>query len=197
MLLLNILPVLLALLLFFFLTRKIGFSCSLVGIVLIFFAVVDRVKVSMRQEPLLPTDLTLAKEVIAILKTFPRLSAGADWGHADCIRGTSGMQLSEIEGYCTAASAADSGACACAPAALGPNHLWYANQTLYDSYPTVDNPYFQVNQYNTRGMIYSFLHQFNIMQVKAPEGYTAADIRTLEDTDWTPLSAQKSVRTSL
>ena len=44
MLLLNILPVLLALLLFFFLTRKIGFSCSLVGIVLIFFAVVDRVK---------------------------------------------------------------------------------------------------------------------------------------------------------
>lgn len=71
MLLLNILPVLLALLLFFFLTRKIGFSCSLVGIVLIFFAVVDRVKVSMRQEPLLPTDLTLAKEVIAILKTFP------------------------------------------------------------------------------------------------------------------------------
>ena len=66
MLLLNILPVLLALLLFFFLTGKIGFSCSLVGIVLIFFAVVDRVKVSMRQEPLLPTDLTLAKEVIAI-----------------------------------------------------------------------------------------------------------------------------------
>ena len=49
MLLLNILPVLLALLLFSFLTRKIGFSCSLVGIVLIFFAVVDRVKVSMRQ----------------------------------------------------------------------------------------------------------------------------------------------------
>ena len=69
---------------------------------------------------------------------------------------------------------------------FGANHLWYANQALYDSYPTVDNPYFQVNQYNTRGMIYSFLHQFNIMQVKAPEGYTAADIRTLEDTDWTP-----------
>ena len=46
---------------------------------------------------------------------------------------------------------------------FGANHLWYANQALYDSYPTVDNPYFQVNQYNTRGMIYSFLHQFNIM----------------------------------
>ena len=41
---------------------------------LIFFAVVDRVKVSMRQEPLLPTDLTLAKEVIAILKTSPFIS---------------------------------------------------------------------------------------------------------------------------
>ncbi|MGN0134268.1 MAG: LTA synthase family protein, partial [Anaerotignum sp.] len=51
-------------------------------------------------------------------------------------------------------------------------------------YPTVDNPYFQVNQYNTRGMIYSFLHQFNITQMKAPEGYDATYFAELEDTDW-------------
>lgn len=81
---------------------------------------------------------------------------------------------------------------------FGANHLWYANQALYDSYPTVDNPYFQVNQYNTRGMIYSFLHQFNIMQVKAPEGYTAA---AHTDTGGHRLDTlcqhRKAVRTSL
>ena len=57
--------------------------------------------------------------------------------------------------------------------AFGANQLWYADKARYDAYPTVDNPYFQVNQYNTRGMIYSFLHQFNITQMEAPEGYDA------------------------
>ena len=109
----------------------------------------------------------------------------------------SGVQLSEIEGYCTAASAADSGLVLVLACGFGANHLWYANQTLYDSYPTVDNPYFQVNQYNTRGMIYSFLHQFNIMQVKAPEGILRRTYGHWRTPIGHPLSAQKSVRTSL
>ena len=37
-----------------------------------FFAVTDRIKVIMRQEPLVPTDLTLVKETLAILKTMLR-----------------------------------------------------------------------------------------------------------------------------
>ena len=61
MLLLNILPVLLVILLLFFLTRKLFFSVSCSAVLFIFFAVTDRVKVIMRQEPLLPTDLTLVK----------------------------------------------------------------------------------------------------------------------------------------
>lgn len=191
MLLLNILPVLLALLLFFFLTRKIGFSFSLVGIVLIFFAIVDRVKVSMRQEPLLPTDLTLAKEVIAILKTFP-LYQLVLIGLMLVIfvvllvfsfRKSKSVALPPLPRILGLALVLACG--------FGANQLWYANQTLYDSYPTVDNPYFQVNQYNTRGMLYSFLHQFNITQIKAPEGYNAADIQTLEDTDWTPSTEKR------
>ena len=186
MLMLNILPVLLALLLFFFLTRKIGFSCSLVGIVLIFFAVVDRVKVSMRQEPLLPTDLTLAKEVIAILKTFPVYQLVLIGVMLIVFAALPVCSFLKSKAIVLPPLPRILGLVLVLACGFGANHLWYANQTLYDSYPTVDNPYFQVNQYNTRGMIYSFLHQFNIMQVKAPEGYTAADIRTLEDTDWTP-----------
>ncbi len=89
---------------------------------------------------------------------------------ADCIRGASGMQHSEIEGDCSAPLPRILGLVLVLACGFGANHLWYANQALYDSYPTVDNPYFQVNQYNTRGMIYSFLHQFNIMQVKHPKG---------------------------
>ena len=67
----NILPVLLFILLLFFLTRKFFFSVSATAVVFFFFAVTDRIKVIMRQEPLVPTDLTLVKETVAILKTFP------------------------------------------------------------------------------------------------------------------------------
>nr|WP_294680970.1 LTA synthase family protein [uncultured Anaerotignum sp.] len=191
MLLLNILPVLLALVFFFLCTRRLGFSFSLVGIVLVFFSIVDRVKVSMRQEPLLPTDLTLAKEVAAILKTFPAYQ-----------RILLGLMLL-IFAVLLVVTFRKSKKAILAPlpriiglvlvlaCGFGANQLWYADQALYDSYPTVDNPYFQVNQYNTRGMLYSFLHQFNITKVKAPEGYRASDFAALEDTDWTADSVEK------
>lgn len=59
-------------------------------------------------------------------------------------------------------------------AAFGLNTLIYADKDLYDGYPVVENPYFQVNQYNTRGLVYSFFHQINIMRLQAPEGYDKA-----------------------
>lgn len=163
MLLLNILPVLLALLLFFFLTRKIGFSCSLVGIVLIFFAVVDRVKVSMRQEPLLPTDLTLAKEVIAILKTFPVYQLVLIGVMLIVFAALPVCSFLKSKAIVLPPLPRILGLVLVLACGFGANHLWYANQTLYDSYPTVDNPYFQVNQYNTRGMIYSFLDRKSVV----------------------------------
>ena len=147
MLLLNILPVLLALLLFFFLTRKIGFSCSLVGIVLIFFAVVDRVKVSMRQEPLLPTDLTLAKEVIAILKTFPVYQLVLIGVMLIVFAALPVCSFLKSKAIALPPLPRILGLVLVLACGFGANHLWYANQALYDSYPTVDNPYFQVNQY--------------------------------------------------
>ena len=55
-----------------------------------------------------------------------------------------------------------------------------ASQPLYDSFPTIGNPNFQVNQYASRGLIYSFLHQANAMQVKKPNGYIADAFEALE-----------------
>ncbi len=184
MLLLNILPVLLALLLLFFLTRKLFFSVSFTGAVFIFFAIADRIKVSMRQEPLLPTDLTLVKETLAIIKTFPTYQI---------------ILIGVLTLFCIALPILSFikskktnlpvlprlvGVAAVLACAFGANHLWYADKGLYDSYPTVDNPYFQVNQYNTKGMIYSFFHQYNITQMKAPEGYDAKLFAELENTKW-------------
>lgn len=184
MLLLNILPVLLVLLLLFFLTKRLFFSVSCTGVVLVFFAIADRMKVSMRQEPLLPTDLTLVKEVIAILKTFPIYQLVVIGILLVLFAALLVLSFRKSTKTALAAAPRITGIVLVIACAFGANHFWYADKALYDSYPTVDNPYFQVNQYNTRGMIYSFLHQFNITQMKAPEGYDATYFAELEDTDW-------------
>lgn len=184
MLLLNLLPVLLLLLLLFFLTRKLFFSISSVGVFLIFFAVADRIKVSMRQEPLLPTDLTLVKEVTAILKTFPVYQLILIGVLLLLFIGL--LIVSFLKSSATPLPLLPrlAGIVLVLVCGFGANQLWYTDKALYDSYPTVDNPYFQVNQYNTRGMIYSFLHQFNITQMKAPEGYDPNVFAAQEKIEW-------------
>lgn len=184
MLLLNILPVLLMLLLLFFLTKKLFFSVSVTGVVLIFFAIADRIKVSMRQEPLLPTDLTLVKEVAAILQTFPIYQLVLIGVMLVLFVVLLVLSFKKSKSVTLAAAPRIVGIVLVIACAFGANQLWYADKARYDAYPTVDNPYFQVNQYNTRGMIYSFLHQFNITQMEAPEGYDATYFAEKENVKW-------------
>lgn len=184
MLLLNILPVLLLILLLFFLTRKLFFSVSCTGVVFLFFAVVDRVKVIMRQEPLLPTDLTLVKETLAILKTFPAYQLVLIGLLLLAFAVLLVLSFTKSKKTALPPLPRVIGLALVIACAFGANQFIYADKTRYDAYPTVDNPYFQVNQYNTKGMIYSFLHQYNITKMTAPEGYDAKYFAELEQTQW-------------
>lgn len=191
MLLLNILPVLLLILLLFFLTRKLFFSVSCTGVVILFFAVVDRVKVIMRQEPLLPTDLTLVKETLAILKTFPAYQLVLIGLLLLAFAVLLVLSFTKSKKTALPPLPRVIGLLLVIACAFGANQFIYADKARYDAYPTVDNPYFQVNQYNTKGMIYSFLHQYNITKMTAPEGYDAKYFAELEDTKWTAPEKQK------
>lgn len=191
MLLLNILPVLLLILLLFFLTRKLFFSVSCTGVVILFFAVVDRVKVIMRQEPLLPTDLTLVKETLAILKTFPAYQLVLIGLLLLAFAVLLVLSFTKSKKTALPPIPRVIGLLLVIACAFGANQFIYADKARYDAYPTVDNPYFQVNQYNTKGMIYSFLHQYNITKMTAPEGYDAKYFAELEDTKWTAPEKQK------
>lgn len=184
MLLLNILPVLLLILLLFFLTRKLFFSVSCTGVVFLFFAVVDRVKVIMRQEPLLPTDLTLVKETLAILKTFPAYQLVLIGLLLLAFAVLLVLSFTKSKKTALPPLPRVIGLLLVIACAVGANQFIYADKARYDAYPTVDNPYFQVNQYNTKGMIYSFLHQYNITKMTAPEGYDAKYFAELEQTQW-------------
>jgi len=47
----------------------------------------------------------------------------------------------------------------------------YADTALYDSFTVLGNRYFTVNQYGSKGAIYSFMHNLNTMRLTQPEGY--------------------------
>ncbi|MBQ5589957.1 MAG: LTA synthase family protein [Anaerotignum sp.] len=181
----NILPVLLCILLLFFATRKFFFSVSATAVVFFFFAVTDRIKVIMRQEPLVPTDLTLVKETLAILKTFPPYQIALIG--LMLVAFATLLVLSFVKAKKASLSPVPRiiGLVLVIACAFGANQFIYADKARYDAYPTVDNPYFQVNQYNTKGMIYSFLHQYNITKMTAPEGYSKTYFADLENTQWT------------
>lgn len=178
----NFLPTLLAVSFVYFVTGRLRFSVILLQVVWILFAVSDKIKVSMRQEPLLPTDLTLVKEALTIVKTFPvymliLIIAGILIAVAALV-------------FCFVRSGKRrpplpirlGGILCIVLVSLGLNSLVYDNKDLYDGYPVVENPYFQVNQYNTRGLIYSFFHQLNIMRMQAPAGYDKTAYESFMDT---------------
>lgn len=176
----NILPVFLFLGISYFLSGKTFFSITLTSTVFLIFAIVDKIKVTMRQEPLLPADFTLAKEAFTIVKTFPpvqlfliafliialfvaiilsfRLSKNEAPTYKIRILG---FALFLLIGY-------------------GSNAYWFTNRDLYNSYPVVGNPFFTANEYNSKGLIYSFCHQFNITRVTPPTGYDKATYDQIE-----------------
>lgn len=179
----NFLPALLAVFLVYFITGRLRFSVLLLQVVWILFAVSDKIKVSMRQEPLLPTDLTLVKEALTIVKTFPvymlaLIAVGILAAIVLLI-----LCFIRSEKQRPPLPARLIGILCVVLAAFGLNTLVYADKDLYDGYPVVENPYFQVNQYNTRGLVYSFFHQLNIMRLQAPEGYDKAFYDRLTDAE--------------
>ena len=180
LLFLNILPVFLFMGLLYFLSRKVLFSITLTTAFFVLFAFVDKVKTTMRQEPLLPSDFTLAKEAFTVAKTFPpaQLFPVALLLIA--------LLAAVIISFCFSMNKKPThktqlmGCLVLILIGYGANALLYSNTQLYDQYPVIENPYFEVNQYNSKGLIYSFCHQFNITRVTAPEGYNKAMFDQLE-----------------
>lgn len=186
LLLLNLLPVASLLLLAFFLSGRRFFSISLTAAIAILLAVSHHIKDAMRQEPLLPSDLGLLKEALAIVKTFPAYQ----------VAGIAALVLFLLALLCFCFWREKRGNIAlplrliCAAAAffciLGINDTFYTDKTRYESYPTWENPNVPRNQYEARGLLYSFVYQYNLTRMQAPENYHAAEFIALEDTDWAP-----------
>ncbi len=180
LILLNLLLPILVVLLLYFLSGKAVFSVLFVNILWILLSVADAIKVSMRQEPLLPTDLTLVQEVFTILKTFPKIQIILIFGGIFVALAL--LVLTFLKSKKSRLSVKNRllGIVCIIAAFLCMNGLFYSSTERYDAYPVFENPYFQVNQYNSRGLGYSFVHQANVSHIREPEGYNAATFDEIE-----------------
>lgn len=177
---LNYFPVFLLMALILFISNNALFSTVSSGGFLLLLAIANSEKIRLRQDPLFPTDISLFTELVGIAKNFslkiilmylfiivfillivvisfvffksPKLSVPVR---------IAGISIVLIIG---AAS----------------NNFLYKSAELYNVFAVEGNQYFEVNQYGSKGFIYSFCHKFNLMQVKAPNGYNSTYYSSLE-----------------
>lgn len=173
--LLNIIPVIITALLLWAAINKTLLSLIITASIFIGFAIANNIKISMRQSPLLPTDLALLTETFAIIKNFGSGTILSTIVKIIIVVILCRLLLKFVKAEKLSAKARIIMALASAAAAFVLNITVYASNAIYDSFPVNGNIYFDVNQYGSKGFIYCFFHNANTLRVKKPDGYIGYD----------------------
>jgi len=179
--LLNFIPILLAMLFLFFLFGNAVFASLFTGALFGILGIVNLVKTVMRQDPLIPSDLTLFTEAFEIVKGFsPRdIIIYASIIIVSVIVIIAGTVLFKSKKMHFALRICLAAAVLVCGFAL--NGTLYSNKSLYASFPVDGNQYFEVNQYASKGFVYSFIYKFNTTRIEKPEGYNKAQLDSFEN----------------
>lgn len=185
---LNFIPILFLMLLFFFLTNNSAFSICLISALFAILGLVNRTKISMRQDPLLPTDLTLMRETSAVVNTFDTSLLIKIFSFLAII--ILFLLITAVFFRCRKVSTRLRiiGCISTILVIFGANTFLYQSETIYNKYPVQGNIYFQVNHYNSKGLVYCFLYGFNTLKVEKPEGYSPSEYAKLKSA---PYSTEK------
>lgn len=178
-LLLNWLPVMFAMFFLYFAGAGAASAATIVGAVAIGLGFANRVKILLRGDPLVPWDLLLGGEVAGILHSF----------EASMILAVIAVALLYILLAILAANVIRSekinwkirvgGALACILIPVLLNAPLYSNHAVTARLYIRGNIWNQVNQFNSRGFVFSFINAFNTNRVMRPDGYAPDVIREI------------------
>jgi phosphoglycerol transferase MdoB-like AlkP superfamily enzyme len=170
-LLLNWLPVLLAVFLLFFVIANAIASAGLTALLFIFTAVVNRYMTAMRHEPLQPLTLLLGAEFLGIAKSikpavfitvgvcFALFAAAAVFAFK-FVKNRKPGWLTRVIGFIS-----------CAALCLTLYHTVYESAGIYEALPLQGNYYNEVNQFQSKGFVYSFIHALHNSELTRPPYY--------------------------
>ena len=181
LLLLNGLPGLLFMLLLFFATNNLILSGSLVYFVVVTLSLINRSKIIMREDPLRPWDLLLGNEFMAVFRGYTWDIYGAFVVFSIAIIIVTSIAMMMIRAVKMHYAVRIGGMIATLIAIFFANQTLYTNHQIHRGIEIHGNIWHQVNQYASRGFLYSFIFDFNTNQITRPENYSIARIRELEE----------------
>jgi len=168
---LNWLPLFLLMLFLYFCGAGAVSAATAVGAVGIGLGFANRTKIILRGDPLVPWDLMLGGEVVGIARSFGAAAIFAVVGGILIYVLVAVVAASVIRSERIDWKWRVAGALACVVFALAANRPLYNNWQLNANLHIEGNIWNQVNQFNSRGFVYSFIHAFNTNRVMRPEGY--------------------------
>lgn len=179
LLLMNLMPVLLLMLLFFSLFGNVLASSGLVSTFVLLLSIVNRYKIEFRDEPLVPMDLMLMKEangmvteggfeISMLLIGTVLLFIVVQFVLSYFVRQKQFKWPYRAVGFVLSALLIFTG-----------NTQVYAKAETYNSFKVIGNQYNATKQFNNRGFIYSFIYNASAYKVEKPENYKKETIENL------------------
>jgi phosphoglycerol transferase MdoB-like AlkP superfamily enzyme len=152
-------------------------ACTIVGFLGIALGFANRTKILLRNDPLTPWDFQLGGEVLGVIHSFGTgfilmVIFGAVFYILAAIAGAFVIRSKPVHWKWRAA-----GMAGCLLFAVIFNRPLYANPRIHESLHISGNIWHQVNQFNSRGWLYSFIFTYNTNRVMRPEGYNPALVR--------------------
>lgn len=180
---LNFLPVFLTLVLIYLVFNSLVVSVGVVSFVLAALVLANRIKIVYRHDPLMPLDIMLINEVWGVAAGFStRLIAGV-LGSLLFIILAAIILFIFVKNERIDMRLRGAGVALSLVLMLLANSFLYRSASLNQSLHVVGNVFNRVDQFNSRGFLYSFLFDLNTMRVTRPEGYdrnlVAAHIESL------------------
>ncbi|MCL1935214.1 MAG: LTA synthase family protein [Defluviitaleaceae bacterium] len=175
----NFIPIFLILIFLFFLFNNIIAPSGITFIIIFMLSIINRFKIELRNDPLFPWDFDLASEFFGISASFPfyyfiflflfvvTITLLTVFGYLKIktkkinikIRLTL-IFISLITIYIT-------------------NLTFFYNPDIINSLPIEGNVLNPVNQFNSRGFLYSFIFAHNTQRITLPDDFNSEDVRIM------------------
>lgn len=176
MLLLNYIPVILTMLMLYFITGNGIFSSILPAAIFTALSFSNRMKIEMRQDPVVPSDLAVFSEVKSVLSKYDpfyiRLGVAVIVVFV-IIFIVSFLLFGPNKAFTVKTRFIGTAACVAVFTTLFSSA--YTSENLYNSFQVDGNIYFKVNQYLSKGFLYSFIYDINNLKVGKPDGYSSSE----------------------
>ena len=180
---LNYLPILLLMLMLYFISGNCIFASGIPFMIFTAEAFTNRTKSTLRQDPLVPSDLSVITEVKSILQNYDKIYmilAIAAVLITLAIIALAFLFFKKSDKLTVKKRILGAGGCiACFVIMFS---TAYSNTELYNSYAVDGNIYFKVNQYISKGFLYSFIYDINNLKVEKPSSYNPEAFNAIDDT---------------